>query len=91
MRRWLVAHCDAIGAASLEDVASGLGMDAERFRADFSSDATLAAIAEDVALAEGIPTQGSVQYPGLYVQGRRMPPEWPIDLYPDLVPELGGR
>jgi len=91
MRRWLIAHCDAIGTARFDDVASGLGMDAERFRADFSSDVTLAAIAEDVALAERIPTQGSIQYPGLYVQGRRVPPEWPIDLYPDLVPELAGR
>jgi predicted DsbA family dithiol-disulfide isomerase len=90
MRKWLVAHCDAIGAASFEDVASGLGMDAERFRADFSSDATLATIAEDVAWAEKISTQGSIQYPGLFVQGRRLPPEWPIDLYPDLVPELAG-
>jgi hypothetical protein len=26
----------------------------------------------------------------LFVQGRRLPPEWPIDLYPDLVPELAG-
>ena len=91
MRRWLVAHCDTVANADFAAVAKDLGMDVPRFVVDFSSEETLATIAEDLALATRLGTEGLLFNPGLFAEGKRLPHEWPIELYPDLLPALAER
>jgi predicted DsbA family dithiol-disulfide isomerase len=91
MRRWLVAHCDDVAKTDFDEVAADLGMEVSRFRADFSSVETLELIAEDVSLAARLGTNGYIFAPSMFAEGKRLPSEWPLDLYPDLLPALSNR
>jgi hypothetical protein len=91
MRRWLVAHCDVVAKTEFGKIAADLGMDVPRFLADFSSVETLELIAEDVSMAESLGTNGFIFAPSMFAEGKRLPPDWPLELYPDLLPGLAAR
>jgi len=72
MHDLLFERQDELESAALERHAEALGLDMERFRADFASEATQARVEADRELGQRVEVQGT---PTIFVNGRRFQEE----------------
>ena len=89
MLEWILNHRAWSEPSDFFDAARKLGLDIKQFEKDFHSPATLDEISADAALAKKLEADGYLQT-AYYLDDVPLPSGWPVELLPDLIPELGG-
>lgn len=71
-----------LAPAVFDEVAQGLGLDMDKFKADMASDATTARLREDTSLADKLQAQGT---PHFFINGYRLRGAQPIEAFKTIV------
>ena len=74
----------ALDAQHLLDVAAGLGLDMDRFKADMNGKACSKQLVDDMALLSGVGVRGT---PAFYINGRYLSGAQPIESFQTLIDE----
>lgn len=71
-----------LAPAVFEEIAQGLGLDMDKFKADMASDATKARLREDTSLADKLQAQGT---PHFFINGYRLRGAQPIEAFKTII------